>query len=167
MKPTLRWPDKKSGRHGDRNVQREYHRAYREQNRERVNALARKWARKNKSTRTAAHAIRRSATPRAPVHEVTALVQSADGYCIYCGLKADKLQIDHITPVSKGGTGDLDNLMPVCRQCNQGKSAKEFADWLFETHGVTGLARAIVFMEQRRIIPELMPPFENGITVGY
>jgi len=44
--------------------------------------------------------------------------------CSYCGKKADQtsLEIDHIVPVSKGGTNDINNLQAACRRCNQGKS---------------------------------------------
>ena len=46
--------------------------------------------------------------------------------CQYCGRKAPKveLQIDHIFPVSKGGTNDLDNLTIACADCNIGKGNK-------------------------------------------
>lgn len=44
--------------------------------------------------------------------------------CQYCGGKppAVILHIDHITPVSAGGTNDPDNLVTSCRDCNLGKS---------------------------------------------
>jgi hypothetical protein len=32
------------------------------------------------------------------------------------------LVIDHLMPVSKGGTNDRDNLITACESCNQGKS---------------------------------------------
>ena len=34
----------------------------------------------------------------------------------------DGCNVDHIVPVSKGGTNDLDNLVTACEQCNLGKS---------------------------------------------
>jgi len=47
-----------------------------------------------------------------------------DGFaCQYCGNTppATVLEIDHITPVSKKGTDDEDNLLTSCFECNRGK----------------------------------------------
>lgn len=50
--------------------------------------------------------------------------------CQYCGLSAPDviLEIDHIKPVSKGGTNDILNLVTACRECNRGKTNKELSD---------------------------------------
>lgn len=44
--------------------------------------------------------------------------------CQYCSAKPPKvpLEIDHINPISKGGTNDIDNLITSCFDCNRGKS---------------------------------------------
>lgn len=47
-----------------------------------------------------------------------------DGFtCQYCGRMAPDviLEVDHITPVAKGGTTELLNLVTSCRDCNRGK----------------------------------------------
>jgi len=48
-----------------------------------------------------------------------------DGFrCRYCGRgPGDNMQItlDHITPLSQGGTYDEENLVTACYRCNQGK----------------------------------------------
>lgn len=50
-----------------------------------------------------------------------------DGFtCQYCGSQPPNvvLVIDHIEPVSKGGSNDEMNLISSCEACNQGKSDK-------------------------------------------
>jgi len=45
--------------------------------------------------------------------------------CQYCGSAPPKvvLEVDHISPVSKGGDNDIDNLITSCFDCNRGKAA--------------------------------------------
>lgn len=43
------------------------------------------------------------------------------GYkCAICG-NLENLSIDHIVPVSKGGTNTRDNIQPLCKSCNSRK----------------------------------------------
>jgi 5-methylcytosine-specific restriction protein A len=44
--------------------------------------------------------------------------------CTYCGAPGTdvELEIDHIIPVSKGGSHHISNLTTACRACNQKKS---------------------------------------------
>lgn len=42
--------------------------------------------------------------------------------CVKCGKPADT--VDHIIPMSRGGTNDPDNLQPMCWDCNRRKGAK-------------------------------------------
>ena len=47
-----------------------------------------------------------------------------DGYsCTYCGSKSD-LTIDHVHPVSLGGSNHQANLQTLCRRCNCSKGAR-------------------------------------------
>ena len=50
--------------------------------------------------------------------------------CQYCGASAPDviLEIDHIKPVSKGGTNSILNLVTSCRNCNRGKTNKVLSD---------------------------------------
>ena len=44
--------------------------------------------------------------------------------CQICGARAEdgvRLHVDHINPVSKGGTSDMSNLRTLCDRCNLGK----------------------------------------------
>jgi len=50
--------------------------------------------------------------------------------CQYCGKSAPDvvLHIDHIVPVSKGGSNDIMNLITSCQDCNLGKSNNKLDD---------------------------------------
>jgi hypothetical protein len=50
-----------------------------------------------------------------------------DRTCQYCGRSAPEveLQVDHVHPVSLGGTNRIDNLLTACRDCNIGKGARD------------------------------------------
>ena len=54
-------------------------------------------------------------------------ILNRDNYrCLACGANAKetKLQIDHIIPISKGGSNNIENLQTLCIDCNRGKSDK-------------------------------------------
>lgn len=56
--------------------------------------------------------------------------------CVYCGRNAGevRLEIDHVIPVSQGGTNDEANLTVACFACNRGRGAAPidgtFCEWL-------------------------------------
>jgi hypothetical protein len=53
-----------------------------------------------------------------------------DGFvCAYCGATPPSvvLQVDHINPVAKGGTNEIDNLITSCQPCNIGKGATKLS----------------------------------------
>lgn len=61
-------------------------------------------------------------------------VLNRDGFrCQYCGRSPEKdnvvLNIDHITPVNKGGTNETKNLITACTECNLGKSDVLLTGW--------------------------------------
>lgn len=65
---------------------------------------------------------------RKPIkRELRLAVYKRDNFtCQYCGFHASEqeLQIDHIIPVSRGGTNDIDNLVTSCARCNKKKGAR-------------------------------------------
>lgn len=57
------------------------------------------------------------------------LLEKFQRKCIYCGKDNCRLEIEHITPKSRGGTNKIDNLGISCHDCNQlkgNKTAEEF-----------------------------------------
>lgn len=65
-------------------------------------------------------------TGRVPIPKwVRDAIMERDGYrCVHCGA-TDLLSIDHITPVSAGGSNEMDNLRVLCRPCNSSKGARD------------------------------------------
>ena len=46
--------------------------------------------------------------------------------CQKCGAGAEAtLEVDHINPISKGGTDEMINLQTLCKSCNLGKGDRE------------------------------------------
>lgn len=52
-----------------------------------------------------------------------AVLAKTKGRCAACG-SAQTVEIDHIVPVSKGGTSEESNLQPLCRKCNRKKRVR-------------------------------------------
>lgn len=52
------------------------------------------------------------------------------GKCPYCDrdLKRKELTIDHLYPKCRGGSNEINNLVPSCCKCNQGKGCKVLED---------------------------------------
>lgn len=75
------------------------------------------------------------------------------GPCAYCG---DILPttVDHVIPVSRGGTNDRSNLVPACTSCNMEKltfTPEEWREWReAEGYGWPPKSRAERFMDVLR-----------------
>lgn len=66
--------------------------------------------------------------------DVIAILESQRGLCANCKTKIlksgkKKYHIDHIQPLSKGGSNDKYNLQCLCPRCNLHKSAKDPIKW--------------------------------------
>lgn len=56
------------------------------------------------------------------------LLQEDFGVCIYCGQEAET-EYDHVIPISKGGSADISNQVPVCTDCNSERGNTDVIDW--------------------------------------
>jgi 5-methylcytosine-specific restriction endonuclease McrA len=48
--------------------------------------------------------------------------------CAYCG-STTKICIDHVVPLSRGGTNGIGNYLPACLSCNSSKKDKTLMEW--------------------------------------
>jgi len=59
------------------------------------------------------------------------MVQARDEEtCVWCGKKVPEGHLDHILPISKGGTDSLDNLVWSCAACNLERNNKTLREWV-------------------------------------
>lgn len=57
-------------------------------------------------------------------------VFSRDGrICAYCGATDTEFHIDHVFPLARGGTNDIENLTVACAACNMSKGDKTVEEW--------------------------------------
>ena len=69
------------------------------------------------------YAREKGATGSHTLKQWSDLKESYGNVCAYCG-KQKKLTKDHIVPLSKGGTDFIENIQPLCRNCNSKKHNK-------------------------------------------
>lgn len=68
-------------------------------------------------------------------NDIKHLYEQQEGKCGYCGIsiywvvKRD-VQIDHVVPISRGGSNSADNLVICCGICNASKHNKTLDEWL-------------------------------------
>lgn len=129
-------------REARREYQREYKREYRtinrekelakqalwrEKNREKLREKNRRWMQAHPEVYREASKIRRVNKNNAPLRDLTreqweTIQASQDHRCAYCGKRCKgRLSQDHITPLSKGGSHTLHNVIAACRNCNSRK----------------------------------------------
>lgn len=62
--------------------------------------------------------------------ELRAITYEVHGkYCTYCLDTRGPFAIDHIIPVTKGGSNHRENLVPACQSCNTLKGNKSWGEW--------------------------------------
>lgn len=79
-----------------------------------------------------AKSMRRRAQQGGEVSAAVILEVTAEygGLCPYCNQQITEGHVDHIVPVSNGGTNDRDNLVYACASCNLSKGDKSLLEFL-------------------------------------
>lgn len=51
--------------------------------------------------------------------------------CVYCGdpLPKSNATMDHVVPLSRGGSNGIENIVPACRPCNASKGNRLLGEW--------------------------------------
>lgn len=74
------------------------------------------------------HYLRRNRTVGSFTYHEWELLKKQYGYiCPCCGseeTKVKKLTVDHVIPISKGGSNYIENIQPLCLMCNLKKRTK-------------------------------------------
>jgi 5-methylcytosine-specific restriction endonuclease McrA len=101
--------------------------AYRLNNSDKCKQAISKWKKENPEKLVSyAHKRRTAKTKAGGAYTSAQWIALCDKYeskCLCCG-KKKKLTPDHVVPVSKGGTSNIDNIQPLCGPCNSRKGTK-------------------------------------------
>jgi 5-methylcytosine-specific restriction endonuclease McrA len=84
--------------------------------------------------RTAQRRAYRARKQHAPGAGLTAgqwasVVADSLGICVYCNDRKP-LELEHVDPLSGGGSHDIDNAAAACKNCNSAKQEKPLLVWL-------------------------------------
>lgn len=99
-----------------------YHARYAKENRDKVNA----WG----ATTTARRRARLAGSGGShTLAERLEKFATLGNVCFYCH-EPGKLSIDHDIPIARGGTDNIDNILPACLPCNRRKHKRTSAEYL-------------------------------------
>lgn len=68
-------------------------------------------------------------TGKHTVQDIEAQYQRQKGKCYYCHKKLTKYHVDHVMPLSRGGSNGPDNLVIACQRCNNRKAFRLPHEW--------------------------------------
>lgn len=157
-----RWRNENEGAY------RAYYRQYRIDNLKKVRAAYAAWEAKNPNygtlwaqrnpERSREITRRRRARLRAvPTFEVTErdiekMFNRFSGRCAYCKESlGENYHIDHVMPVSLGGSNGIGNLVPACPPCNVSKYNYLLSEWRYQDRLAKPLTRRHVTHSRERI----------------
>jgi 5-methylcytosine-specific restriction endonuclease McrA len=100
--------------------------AFMERNRERFAEAIRQRGRRNGHRRRAR--LKDARSPGVTTEQWRAICDAHGFRCAYCSVE-DKLTVDHVVPISRGGLDAPDNVVPACKSCNSSKGAKLLTEW--------------------------------------
>lgn len=123
-------------RAADPEKQNAYHREYNRLNPEKSYAKVRRWILKNPERHAAnakaawrrRRARKLEAEGSHSISEIAELLHKQGQRCAYCG-SCQSHSLDHMTPLSRGGSDYIENLQWLCKSCNSRKKDKTDAEY--------------------------------------
>lgn len=115
-----------------------YNKIYRSENKDKVNACQKSWLARNKErglSRTRKWRARLYNAPGGgwiPDEEVR-LKKDYCNRCAYCGRELP-LSMDHVVPLSRGGSNIIENIVPACKSCNSSKKNTPLLIWMHKKY---------------------------------
>lgn len=103
---------------------------YRKNNPEKVRQIKADYRKNNPEAVQKHHMTRRARKAQNGVFEVSKkeLQRLMKGPCVSCG-SMERINIDHIIPIARGGAHSIGNLQPLCKSCNSSKIDKTMTEW--------------------------------------
>ena len=107
-------------------------------NKERYKERGKKWKKENReylkpfnrANSAKRRAIKMAAVGSYTPADIANIYKSQNGKCRYCNIEVgNKYHIDHVVPLSRGGSNYPDNLVIACHSCNESKGAKLLSEW--------------------------------------
>jgi 5-methylcytosine-specific restriction endonuclease McrA len=142
-----KWRDRNEGRYlqyqheyatNRKDGKREYDKQYRKRNLGRIVARQKRWVDENRihvrsmmrTYASARLARKRNAEGRYTLDDVEKQYKFQKGKCYYCGKKVGKTyHVDHVIPLSRGGSNSPENIVIACPHCNCAKNARLPHEW--------------------------------------
>ena len=122
--------NKEKVREHDRSWRMKYAKEWREKNREKLRERNRLWNKNHREYRNYMGTTRRAMLNNADglfsLDEWRRKKEEYNYTCLMCGNREPeiKLTVDHMIPLSKGGTNYILNIQPLCMPCNSKKGTK-------------------------------------------
>lgn len=107
-----------------------YMRSWRSQNKEKTTQNLVDWRNQNRKRLHEQLHRRRVRLQKGSIYVISKkdLKRLYSSKCVSCG-SAERISLDHIIPISRGGRHSIGNLQPMCPSCNSSKRDKFMVEW--------------------------------------
>ena len=115
---------------------REYNKKWRFQNNKKIKEYKKAWDASHLELYIVYNQKYRAAKRNALENGITLpewekMKEETQSRCVYCCKKFEHLEMEHVIPISKGGTHDINNIVPACEKCNASKHNKSLLMFLY------------------------------------